>query len=128
MVLQKLIVIWVDGTFEGDNYQPMKDDFNEKIVGASASSDPINNSICRETQEDLVTNEAPVITVRTTDDAIKQIKNNPQAKIFFISSGSLGEHIVPTIVKQYPHVHSFYIYCFKIINHMHWALNIVVVF
>jgi len=121
MALQNVVVIWLDSTFEGDNDPPMKEEFNKKIASSALPSDPIDSLICRETQEDLVTYGAPVITVGTPDEAIKLIEDYPGAKIFFISSGSLGKDMVPKIVRQYPLIHSFYIYCFKMVNHCGWA-------
>jgi hypothetical protein len=123
MALQKVVVIWLDGTFAGDNYPPMKEEFNKKIASSATACDPIDRSICHETREDLVTNGAPVITVGTPDEAIKLIDNYPGAKIFFISSGRLGKYMVPKIVQQCPFIHSFYIFCFKMVKHCDWALE-----
>jgi hypothetical protein len=122
MALPNVVVIWLDGTFEGDNYQSMKDEFNDPIASSSSpSSDPIDQKTCHETKQDLLAHGAPVITARTADEAIELIKNYPTAKIFFISSGSLGKDMVPKIVNQYQLIHSFYIYCFKMIKHRDWA-------
>ncbi|CAF0947996.1 unnamed protein product [Rotaria sp. Silwood1] len=125
MSLQDVVVIWLDGTFEGDNYQKMKDEFNQKIgsTAASTSSNDIDSLICKETKEDLITNGAPVITVSTSEEAFREIENHSEAKIFFISSGSLGKDMVPKIVRQYPLMHSFYIFCFKMTKHADWALD-----
>jgi hypothetical protein len=121
MALQKVVVIWLDGTFKGEDDQPMKKEFNEKIASSASPSDPIDSLICDQTKEDLVTYGAPVITVGTSNEAIQLIEQYPDAKIFFISSGSLGKDMVPKIVSRYPLIHSFYIYCFKMINHCGWA-------
>ncbi len=121
MALQKLVVIWLDGTFAGDNDPPMKEEFNKKIASSASPSDSIDSSICNETKEDLVTNGTVVITVGTPDEAIRRINDYSEAKIFFISSGSLGKDMVPRIVQQYLYIHSFYIYCFKMVKHTDWA-------
>jgi hypothetical protein len=123
MALQKVVVIWLDGTFEGDNYRSMTDEFNEQIASSTPSSDPIERAICHETKNDLLAHGAPVVTARTSKEAIELIGNYPEAKIFFLSSGSLGKDMVPKIVNQYSFIHSFYIYCFKILNHRDWALE-----
>ncbi|CAF0850302.1 unnamed protein product [Rotaria sordida] len=125
MSLQDVVVIWLDGTFVGDNYRSMKDDFNQKLgsTTSSSSSDEIDCLICKETKEDLVINGAPVITVSRSDEAMQQIETHSEAKIFFISSGSLGKDMVPTIVRQYPLIHSFYIFCFDMATHGNWALD-----
>jgi hypothetical protein len=122
MDLPNVVVIWLDSTFKGDDYEAMKKEFNEGIASASpTSSDPIDESICLKTKHDLITNGAPVITVQTSDEAMEEIEKNSTAKIFFISSGSLGREIVPRITSKYYHINSFYIFCFKIINHIDWA-------
>jgi hypothetical protein len=122
MDLPNVVVIWLDSTFKGDDYEGMKKEFNEGIASASpTSADPIDDLICHNTKHDLITNGAPVITVQTSDEAMKEIEKNSTAKIFFISSGSLGQEIVPRITSKYHHINSFYIFCFKIINHIHWA-------
>jgi len=127
MALQKVVVIWLDGTFKGDNEPPMKEEFNKKIATSASATppDPIDSSICNETKEDLVTNGAPVITVGTPNEAIEEIGNYPGAKFFFISSGTLGKDMVPKIVQEYPFIHSFYIFCFKMVNHRDWASEYV---
>ncbi|CAF3090561.1 unnamed protein product [Rotaria sp. Silwood2] len=105
MSLQQVVVIWLDVS--------------------SSSSDEIDSVICKETKEDLVTNGAPVITVATSDEAIQQIIKHPTAKIFFISSGRLGKDMVPIIVGQYPLIHSFYIFCFAMAEHVKWASDYI---
>ena len=121
MALSKVLVIWLDGTFIGDDYQPMKDEFNEQIAASSLPSDPTERTICHETKEDLMAFGAPVVTARTPAEAIKLIESYPGTKIFFISSGSLGKDMVPEIVRRYQLIHSFYIFCFKMIKHCDWA-------
>jgi hypothetical protein len=125
MALQQVVVIWLDGTFEGNHNQTMTNEFNKQIASSTPSSDPIELAICHETRNDLLAHGAPVITTRTGDEAIELIQNYPNAKFFFISSGSLGKDMVPKIVQQYSFIHSFYIFCFKMANHCGWASEYV---
>ncbi|CAF1428532.1 unnamed protein product [Rotaria magnacalcarata] len=124
MSLQDVIVIWLDGTFKDSDYRSMKNEFNENITGSAPSSscsDDIDNLICNQTKQDLITNGVLVFTVNTLDEAIETIEIYSQAKVFFISSGSLGKDIVPKIVGRFPLIHSFYIFCFKMVYHTGWA-------
>jgi hypothetical protein len=125
MALKKVVIIWLDRTFEGGHNQSMTNQFNEQIASSAASSDPIESAICHETKDDLLAHGAPVVTARTADEAIKLIESYPDAKIFFISSGSLGKDMVPEIVRRYSLIHSFYIFCFKMVDHCGWASEYV---
>jgi hypothetical protein len=66
-------------------------------------------------------NAAPFLFADTPDRAIALIKENHDKKIIFISSGSLGVKIMPSIVKTHPQVHSFYFFCGYIQNYVDFA-------
>ncbi|CAF3307957.1 unnamed protein product [Rotaria socialis] len=124
MPLQEVIVIWLDGTFKGGNYRSMRNEFDENITGSAPSSpcsDEIDDLICNQTKQDLIINGVLVFTVKTVEEAIETIEIYSQARVLFISSGSLGKDIVPKIVGRYPLIHSFYIFCFKMFLHTDWA-------
>jgi tetratricopeptide (TPR) repeat protein len=59
----------------------------------------------------------------TSDKAIEIIKAHNDKQIIFISSGSLGQQIIPHIVKTYSHVHRFYIFCGYTMNYVEFGLN-----
>ncbi|CAF1497879.1 unnamed protein product [Didymodactylos carnosus] len=57
------------------------------------------------------------------DACLEFIRNNVDKKIFFISSGTMGEKIVPQIV-GWPQIHSIYIFCGNISLHAkEWAME-----
>ncbi|UJR34133.1 hypothetical protein I4U23_021540 [Adineta vaga] len=72
-------------------------------------------------------------TFSTTEECLDAFKDNQDKRIFFITSGSMGRHIVPLIMKQYRHVFtdqitndpysSVYVYCCSIENQIAWALT-----
>ncbi|CAF1466021.1 unnamed protein product [Didymodactylos carnosus] len=58
-------------------------------------------------------------------ECLKYIRSNSDKKIFFISSGSMGEKIVPDIAAL-PQIHGVYIFCGNISHHVKtWAMEYV---
>jgi hypothetical protein len=61
------------------------------------------------------------------------INNSEKKRIFFITSGSLGEHIIPKILKEHQEIFqdengkisedSIYIFCADIVKHGRWAID-----
>lgn len=129
MALPQTIVLWLDVSFdEEQKYLQMKNDLRKDTAAPPMQTpppprDPIDIQVCNEMKEVLRSNGAPVITITSPVEAIQRVAEYINKKIFFICSGSLGEYIVPEIVARYPSVESFYIYCFKIAKHVHWAIN-----
>jgi hypothetical protein len=68
-------------------------------------------------------NVAPFLFADTRERAIEFIEIHRDKKIIFISSGSLGQHIIPHIVATYPWVHSFYFFCAIIENYVEFAYD-----
>ncbi|CAF2942321.1 unnamed protein product [Rotaria sp. Silwood2] len=123
MSLLSMIIIWCDVSFENDeSYQPMKDEFNETTTATSKKPvDPIDMLIFDEGKEELRSNNVPLITVRTADDAMRQIEKNKDKKNFVICSGTVGRYLVPEISSQYHEIHDVYIYAHNIALHVDWA-------
>jgi len=118
-----MIIIWCDVSFENDkSYQPMKDEFSETTTATPKKPlDPIDMAIFNEGKEELRSNDVPLITVRTADNAMRQIEEHKDKKIFVICSGTVGRYLVPEIAHQYPYVHDLYIYAHNIALHVDWA-------
>lgn len=74
----------------------MKDEFNETTTATSKKPlDPIDMVIFDEGKEELRSNDVPLITVQTSDDAIRQIAEHKDKKIFVICSDTVGRHLIP---------------------------------
>jgi dihydrofolate reductase len=123
MSVLSIIIIWCDVSFEKDeSYQSMKNEFNEATTATMKKPfDPIDMMILNEGKEELRSNNVPLITVRTADDAMREIKEHKDKKIFIISSGTVARYLVPEIVRQYPYVRDFYVYTHNIALHVEWA-------
>ena len=117
-----MIIIWCDGMFENDKcYQSMKNEFSETTTATSGRPlDSIDMAVFNEGKEELSSNDVPLVTVRTSDDAIRQIEKNKDKKIFLICSGTVGRYLVPIITAQYFYVHDVYIYTHNIPLNMEW--------
>jgi hypothetical protein len=123
MSVLSIIIIWCDISFENDkSYQPMQDEFNEATTTTPKKPlDPIDMLIFNEGKEELRSNDVPLVTVQTADDAIREIEKHKDKKTFVICSGTVGRFLVPEIVRRYPNVHDFYIYTHNIALHLEWA-------
>ena len=124
MDISPIAVIWCDVSFEReDSYQSMKNEFNAATTAAQPKSDSIDTMILNEEQEELLLNNVPVITVRTPDDAVREIEDQKTKgkKIFVICSGTLGRYLVPELLSKCPYIHNFYIYAHSIALHIDWS-------
>ncbi|CAF0892491.1 unnamed protein product [Adineta steineri] len=113
-------IIWLD-THIGvmGQYQALKNQLQSHLLPlAKMPPNGINELICC-----FENNVAPIRFVSTIDDALTLIQNETNKMIIFISSGTLGKEIIPTIVSNYTHVHSFYILCTRIEDLSEWALE-----
>lgn len=52
--------------------------------------------------------------------AVEYIRQHPEKRIFFVSSGSIGKEIVPQIY-DLPQIQGIYIFCGNISAHVEWA-------
>jgi hypothetical protein len=115
-----LCIIWVD-THIGvtEQYKALKEQFQSNLRPVTAMPPGnINELICY-----FEENVAPIKFVSTNEDALALIQSETDKRIIFISSGTLGQQIIPTIVAQYPRVYSYYIFCGYVRGLRDWALE-----
>lgn len=118
---QSIAIIWCDISFQDEySHHSLKNDINAGTAAAAPVQqlDDISKTIVEEDREQLLSNAAPLFTVRTGEEAMRKIEENEGKKIFVISSGSVGEHLVPEIIEKYPQVHDFYIFTHSIYLHV----------
>ncbi|UJR10965.1 hypothetical protein I4U23_015150 [Adineta vaga] len=123
MSILSIFIVWCDVSFENnDSYQSMQDEFNEASTGTpKRQPDPIDMAILNDDIEKLRSDKVPLAVVRTIDDALREIANHKDEKVFVICSGSVGRCLVPMIAQEYPYVHDIYIYAHNIGLHVDWA-------
>jgi hypothetical protein len=112
--------IWLD-THIGvmGQYQTLKNQFQSNLQPIAAMPpNSINELICY-----FEENVAPIEFVSETEDAFALIQGNTDKRIKFISSRTLGQPIIPTIVSEYPRVDYFYIFCLNVTGLMDWVLE-----
>ncbi len=86
---------------------------------ATMPLDSINELICY-----FEEHVAPIEFVSETEDALALIQRQTDKRIKFISSGTLGEPIIPRIISEYSHVDYFYIFCGYVLRLREWAQKI----
>ncbi|CAF3016397.1 unnamed protein product [Rotaria sp. Silwood2] len=115
-----LRIIWLD-THIGvmGQYMTLKKQFQDTLqpVGAMPPNQ-INELICC-----FEENVAPIEFVSTSEDALALIQYETSKRIILISSGTLGEEIIPNIVSEYSRVYFFYIFCGYVQRLVEWALD-----
>jgi hypothetical protein len=112
--------IWLD-TYIGQNgeYDGFKRMFRTALEPTTTMPPDAIDSLIRALNE----NVAPFLFADTPDKAIELIESHHDKKIIFISSGSLGQHIIPLITETYPYVHSFYFFCAVKENYVDFAYD-----
>jgi tetratricopeptide (TPR) repeat protein len=112
--------VWLDEHIgRVGKYQEFKRRFRNTLKPtAAAPPDAINVTIWT-----LEQNAAPFLFASTPDEAIQLIEKNYDKYVIFISSGSLGQTIIPRISATYPCVHSFYIFCGDISKYVELAIE-----
>lgn len=115
-----LVIIWLD-THIGvtGKYLKFKATFQTALKPVTAMPPKDINELIYYFEE----NVAPITFVSQPDDALALIANEKDKRIILISSGSLGQPIIPDIVAQYPRVYFFYIFCGYVIGLRDWALD-----
>ncbi|CAF0774062.1 unnamed protein product [Adineta ricciae] len=100
--------IWLDAHIGRDNeYDQFKKKFSQALEPTTVMPpDQIDSLICA-----LNENAAPFLFADTISKALFLIQEHHDKHIYFISSGSLGEQVIPYIKRVYPQVHQFYIFC-----------------
>jgi hypothetical protein len=113
-------IVWLDEYIGQDGeYREFKRTFRialEPVAGVPP--DAIDVLICA-----LEENATSILFAHTSDKAIEIIKAHDDKQIIFISSGSLGQQIIPHICNEYPYVYRFYIFCGKIENYVEFGLD-----
>jgi hypothetical protein len=112
--------IWLD-THIGvmGEYQTLKKQFQSNLMPVAAMPPNSINELILYFEE----NVAPIEFVSETEDALASIQYEKDKRIKFISSGILGEQIIPTIVSEYTRVDYFYIFCGYARRLTEWALE-----
>ena len=112
--------IWLDAYIgqEGE-YEGFKRLFRTALDPTATMPPDAIDSLIRALNE----NVAPFLFADNCDAAMELIEFHRDKKIFFISSGSLGKTIIPTIVRRYPQVHRFYFFCAIIENYVDFAMD-----
>ncbi|UJR15364.1 hypothetical protein I4U23_002313 [Adineta vaga] len=124
------VTVWID-THIGvdDGYTDFKAKFDTNIQ-VLQSNNPIEEDIDDESilyadQNILKNLRDEVYCLKyfpTPEKGLKYIRNNPQKKIFFISSGTIGKCVVPELVDLYQ-IYGIYIFCGNISFHTKWAYD-----
>ena len=119
------LIIWLDQHIGQDN---VCNDLKEKLINAIniTIDEPseryeidrliLNTDVYSRTRDQL-------ITVTTIEECLALIATHYHKKIFLITSGTLGQHLVPRVLRDYSYVDKIYIFCAHIILHMDWAMD-----
>jgi hypothetical protein len=113
-------IIWLDAYIgEDGHYHAFKRNFHTTLQPAAAvPPDAIDVLICA-----LDQNAAPLLFAHTPAQAATLIETHHDKQIIFISSGSLGQHMVPFITAFYPNVHRFYFFCVTIKKYVEFGMD-----
>ena len=122
------ITVWIDKHIGVNNtYDEFKAKFNNNVQ-VLQSNNTMENEIDDDTtlcvDSDMfrkLSDEVYCLKYFSTiEKGLEYINNNLQKKIFFISSGSIGEMVIPRIV-DLPQIQGIYIFCGNIEYHSKWA-------
>lgn len=121
------LTIWVDQYIGEENtYQDLKEKFENQVQVLKSS---LNEA---EIDDESILCTDPALLKKLSadfyclkyfskiDTALNFIQNHPEKTIFFISSGTIGEKIVPELVKL-SNVEYIFIFCGNIAAHAGWA-------
>lgn len=112
-------IIWLDAFIGQDNEcHSFKRQFCTTLEPGARCGDPLDILICA-----LNESAAPFTFVDTPQKAIQEIELYRDKHVIFITSGSLGQQIIPRIATTYHNVHSFYIFCAIIKNYVDFAMH-----
>lgn len=113
-------IIWLD-TYIGQNgnCQALKQQFENALQPlASMPPDQLNVTICA-----LEETDTTISFVDTPAEALQLIEKHSEKQIIFISSGSLGQYILPLIMNVYTNVYRFYLFCTVTSHYIDFAMN-----
>jgi hypothetical protein len=120
-------ILWLDAHIgEGKQYPNLRLKFQVDLAPAAVNfdtpMDPIDQMI------GCVQEFAAPITFASKIPAMLELieqRSHDQEKIIFITSGSLGGQIIPTIRERGWPIHSYYIFCFDTVGNSEWALELL---
>jgi len=114
-----LRIIWLDAYIGQDgHYHAFKRQCQIALQpAAEVPPDALNVLICA-----LAQNAAPLLFAHTPAQAATLIETHHDKEIIFISSGSLGQHMLPLITAFYPNVHRFYFFCLHISKYVEFGM------
>lgn len=113
-------IIWLD-THIGvmGEYQQMKEQFQNNVQPVAAMPPRSVYELIYYFEE----NVTPIKYVSKIEDALTLIGEEPEKRIIFISSGVLGEQVIPDIISKFTNVYFFYIFCGYVRRLVEWALD-----
>ncbi|CAF1007205.1 unnamed protein product [Rotaria sordida] len=118
-------IIWLDAHIGlNDQCRDLKKLFQAELAPAAAEFpipiDPIDQMICciRELA-------APISFASSIEDALELIDTHlyNQKKVILITSATLGKNIIPEIQQRDFPIHTYYIFCGCIKNHIEWVFE-----
>ncbi|CAF4057935.1 unnamed protein product, partial [Rotaria sordida] len=118
------LIIWLD-QFIGENnvYVDLKETLADAVdlnIDAPFTGDEIDTLIFN---DKIYHPKKVLIAVKTIEECLDLIHTNQNKRIFLITSGSLGEQVVPGLLYTYPCLEKIFIFCGSILKHMNWALD-----
>jgi hypothetical protein len=113
-------IVWLDAYIgQDEKCHAFKNKFLTALEPVAAlPPDAIDVLICA-----LKENAPPFLFADTPDQAIELIEAHNDKQIIFISSGSLGQQIIPRICTNYPYVYRYYFFCGKIEKYVEFGLT-----
>ncbi|CAF3517699.1 unnamed protein product [Adineta steineri] len=124
------VTVWIDKHIGAENtYESIKTKFHDNIQ-VLQSNNPTEHEIDDESmlcadQDMLKKLSDQVYCLKyfsTPKQGLQYIHDNPHKKIFFISSGTIGEEVVPQLVGL-SQIQGIYIFCGFISKHAEWAID-----
>ena len=115
-----LRIIWLDAFISEDGqYHAFKRYFQTILQPAAAvPPDAIDVLICA-----LEQNAAPLLFAHTPAQAATLVETHHDKQIIFVSSGSLGQYMIPFIIAFYPRVHRFYFFCSDMKKYVEFGMD-----
>ena len=126
------VSVWIDKYIGVDNeYSMLKAKFNDNVQVLQTNNtnemEADDDTMLCANQDMLKKLSDEVYCLKyfcTTERALDYIHNNSQRKIFFISSGTIGQEIVP-LIAELPQIQGIYIFCGNISKHAEWARDYI---
>ncbi|CAF2985440.1 unnamed protein product [Rotaria socialis] len=119
------LVIWLD-TYIGQDYvyidlkRTLENAIDLNPDGLLTYSKIDALILCKQTN---TLPERLIIPVTTIEECLELIDENRHKKIFLISSGTLGQHLVPYVLNSGRSLEKIFIFCHHIANHVDWAMD-----